>query len=294
MHRDSISVEVVGYFSRPVERVYDMCFGAVAALRAPGGKASIGVYSRGLPYIKPEDDWHRFEHKGKASTLYDECRDQLPPQPQVGACHIEHVGDRWAAEYSREDTLDDFPADPFLHLSYDAGTPIPPVALAMGATGVRKPLTDGLAASQEFFRIVDLAGGCYFGFADVNANANRGGRLYGSFPVRPMTWRQEVEHVDWWSSGEKRRERAREVYWGMYLSARMLERLSPDLLERFLDVETEDEKPQTVTRYESGAALLTMSADPLDAPFPFPFGPESPAVCNAAWLRQRLREAGLL
>jgi hypothetical protein len=285
-----VSVELVAHFAAPIQNIYDTCFGAVAALRARGGnRASVGVHSRGLPYIQPANNWGRFRYKGRLSSLYDECRDQLPPEEQVGACHIEDAGDRWAAAYCRDDKLDGLPADPFLYLSYDGGTPKFP-GFPDGHNGV----VQGITASQEFFRVVDVAGDCYFGFADVNANALRGGQLYSSFPARPMTWRQEVEHVDWWSSGEKRRERVRDVYWGMYLSARMLERLPRDLLDRFLEVETEDEKPQTVTRYESGAAFLTMSVDPLDAPFPFPFGPESPAVCNAVWLRQRLREAGLL
>ena len=284
------SVELVAYFTRPVEHIYDMCFGAVAALGARGRtSARIEVFSRGLPYIQSEDNWGRFTHQGTLSSLYDECRSRLPPETQVGACCIEGARNRWAAAYFRSDTVDGLPADPFLWLSYDAGTPNFP-----GCPGERKGVTQGVTAIQEFFRVVDLAGDGYFGFADANADCFRGGQLYGRFPVRPMTWRQEVDHVDWWSSGENRRERVREVYWGMYLSASMLGRLPPDLLDHFLRVETEQETPQTVTRYESGAALLAMSAEPLDAPFPFPFGPESPAVRNAVWLRQRLRTAGLL
>lgn len=290
MRHDRFSVDLVACFAHPIDSIYDTCFKAVAALHGVNRHtASIGVHSRGLPYIPPADDWHRFHRKGKICTLYDNSRRDLPPESQVGGCCIEDVRDRWAIAYSRRDKIDDLPADPFLYLSYEDGEPVPADVAAP-----REPMADGLAVCKEFFRITDSAGRCYFGFADANMPDHGGGSLYGEFPTRPMTWRQEVEHVDWWTAGDKRRQRVREVYWGMYLSAPMLERLPPDLLDRFLDVETEDEKPQTITRYESGAAFLAMSADPLDAPSPFPFGPDSPAVCNAVWLRQRLREGGLL
>ena len=293
MDDSAYSVEFAAYFEHPVERIYDACFGAVGALRLPqASTGSLSVYSRGLPHMRPEDDWHRFRHSGLVTDLHEDARTRLPPEPEIGSCHVEGADDRWAVQYSRSDRIDDMPIGPFLHCSYDAGDPLSESPPGSGSDG--SPLTDGLLASQGFFRAADAAGACHFGLADINSNRFQGGHLYGCYPRRPLPWRLEIERVDWHTSGELARTRVRDVYWGVYLSASLLSRLPTDVLDQFLELETEGERPQTVTRYDSGAAFLTMSADPMDAPFPFPYGPECPAVRNAVWLRQRLREAGML
>ncbi|MBX3410288.1 MAG: hypothetical protein KF859_10425 [Phycisphaeraceae bacterium] len=146
---------------------------------------------------------------------------------------------------------------------------------------------------------LDADGNCAHALVDYDyaGGYNNYGRMYGAIPLYPMTWQMWVDFVDWGTLGEAQATTVRRVVWGTYLGPRMAERLSKNFIDDYLALKTTYfGSPQTAERMPGGGIYLTLTDNPRDQVEheEFPDIYERPIVRNAAWLRQRLREAGML
>lgn len=146
---------------------------------------------------------------------------------------------------------------------------------------------------------MDADGNCVHALVDYDyaGGYNNYGHMYSPYPLFPMTWRMWVDFVDWGTLGEAQATTVRRVVWGTYLGPRMAERLSKNFIDDYLALTTTYfGSPQTAERMPGGGIYLTLTDNPRDQVEheEFPDIEERPIVRNAAWLRQRLREAGML
>jgi hypothetical protein len=146
---------------------------------------------------------------------------------------------------------------------------------------------------------LDADGNCVHALVDYDYGHgyNNCGNMYTAFPSHPMDWQSWVDFADWGTIGEAQATTVRRVVWGTYLGPRMVERLSKNFIDDFLALkDSYFGSPQTVERLSGGGIYLTLTENPRDQVEheEFPDIYERPVVRNAAWLRQRLREAGML
>ncbi|MBX3409987.1 MAG: hypothetical protein KF859_08890 [Phycisphaeraceae bacterium] len=146
---------------------------------------------------------------------------------------------------------------------------------------------------------MDADGNCVHALVDYDYAGGyiNYGHMYSPYPLFPMTWRMWVDFVDWGTLGEAQATTVRRVVWGTYLGPRMAERLSKNFIDDYLALKTTYfGSPQTAERMPGGGIYLTLTDNPRDQVEheEFPDIYERPIVRNAAWLRQRLREARML
>lgn len=153
--------------------------------------------------------------------------------------------------------------------------------------------------ARSIAEALDADGNCMHALMDYDyaGGYNNSGQMYGPIPAYPMTWQMWVDFVDWGTLGEAQATTVRRVVWGTYLGPRMAERLSKNFIDDYLALKTTYfGSPQTAERMPGGGIYLTLTDNPRDQVEheEFPDIYERPIVRNAAWLRQRLREAGML